>query len=78
MGLFDLPTGEVELFMDGEWKSVMFTDRPSNEEIERCVAEWSKNHNVEKARYNSHTYKGEVPVIVWDKYDRNICFGWEI
>ena len=76
MGLFDLQRGEIELLMDGEWKSVEFTDRPTNKEIADCVERWSKNHDVTMARYNSHTYKNESPVIVWDKFDRNICFGW--
>ena len=66
MGLFDLPRGELELLMDGKWKSVMFTDRPMQSEIMKTVERWSKNHRVTAARYNSHTLgKNEIPVIVW-------------
>lgn len=76
MGLFDLPTGELELLMDGKWKSVMFTDRPSNAEVMDCVKMWSKKHDVTKARYYTHRFKNETPVIVWDKNDKSIGFGW--
>ena len=65
MGYFDLPKGELELLMDGNWKSVMFTDRPSMDEIMDCVATWSRNHEVTAARYSSHRLRNEAPVTVW-------------
>ena len=65
--LIGLPTGELELLIDGKWESVAFTDYPSTEEIMDDVERWSKNHTVTAARYNSHRYKNEVPVIVWKK-----------
>ncbi len=71
MGLFDLPKGELELLMDGKWKSVAFLDAWSKEmlmdEINRTVEEWSKKHEVTAARYNSHTWEDEIPVIYWKK-----------
>ena len=66
MGLFDLPTGELELYMDGKWTSVMFTDVLRKCDIDEAVEQWSKNHDVKAARYNSHTLgKTEIPVIYW-------------
>lgn len=67
MGLFDLPNGELELLIDGKWQSVSFTDNPSKHEIMHDVEFWSKNHTVTAARYNSHSYKNEIPVIVWKR-----------
>lgn len=73
MGYFDLPTGELELHMDGKWESVMFTDRPSKNEIMECVEMWSENHDVKAARFNSHTLgKNETPVIYWLRDDVDI------
>ena len=51
--------------IDGKWESVEFTDRLTESNIQDAVARWSKNHTVTAARYNSHSYKNEIPVIVW-------------
>lgn len=66
MGLFDLPSGELELHMDGKWKSVMFNDRLTNADVERAVNNWSDEHEVDSARYTppgdskSYTVWGKV------------------
>lgn len=65
MGLFDLPTGELELLMDGKWQSVMFTDRLDDETVKETVSAWSEDHKVESARYTAPGYT--VPYTVWGK-----------
>lgn len=62
-----LPTGTVELLIDGEWQNIASIDCPSKDDIMRLVNTWSKKHKVEAARYNSHRYKNQIPVIVWER-----------
>lgn len=52
MGLFDLPTRELELKIDGKWTSVMFNDSLTDEELNETVKAWKKNHKVTGARYD--------------------------
>lgn len=55
MGYFDLPTGNLELRIDGEWKSVCFGDGLTVEHVHGFVVEWSKHHKVTGARYCGRT-----------------------
>ena len=57
---FNLPTGDFELLLrkkcgvqsKSEWKSVMFADSLTEEEIAMCTEKWAKNYKIEGARYN--------------------------
>ena len=53
MGAFDCPTGNLELLVDGEWKSVCFADVMTDKEIAAFAVTWSRwGHSVTGARYN--------------------------
>ena len=55
MGAFDLPTGNLELLIDGKWESVWFADTITDEDIASCAVQWSEEgHDVAGARYNGH------------------------
>lgn len=62
MGVFDLPTGELELEMrkKGEkgkryhWHSVKFTDCLTLAGLAETVERWSEKNDVRKARYNGN------------------------
>ena len=53
MGYFDLPTGNLELRIDGEWESVCFADTMGDDEVAAFAVKWSDwGHSVSGARYN--------------------------
>ena len=82
MGCFDLPRGELELLLKKkgrgnrktEWKSVMFVDRLSAEEIASCVEDWSINYKVVGARYNGREVN--VPTRYhWEHRHKDSVYG---
>ena len=82
MGLFDLPTGELELNLKPKrsnckrngWTSVAFTDRLYREEIASCVEVWSKDYKVTGARYNGKTI--QIPKKYhWEVRNKEEIFG---
>lgn len=56
MGLFDLPTHELELKIDGEWRSVLFADNLTDKELNRITDEWKQRHKVTGARYDGQPF----------------------
>ena len=55
MGAFDLPKGNLELCIDGEWKSVVMADDMSDAAIASYAVQWSEwGHAVTGARYNGN------------------------
>lgn len=46
-----MPSGRLELKLDGEWESVCIADGLTKQDIDRVAEDWSKSHKVTAARY---------------------------
>ena len=82
MGMFDLPTGEVELKARKKgakgkhykWESVVFTNTLSRADIARIVEEWSNYRDIQKVRFNGKEV--EIPKLYhWEVWVENDIVG---